>query len=205
MIESIDNSLQIVVLLICAGIAVQRSIKYRSRSWTLLFFFFGSWVLGSIYWLMCLLFYDKTPQISAVSDLSWYASLLFLYLLLSRLAPYEGLKRKRFLPWAGPVFAAAMAMFFMLRGEILSNLVYAVFMGLLMFSSVRILSDGAVHRKQHFLAIVVLVLCLLEYALLVSSCFWTSDTLANPYYWFDFLITACFPLIILATKKAVEP
>ena len=205
MIESIENALQIVTLLVCAAVAVQRATKYRSRTWTLLFFYYGNWLLGDSYWIICLICYDKTPQVSVVSDLSWYASCIFLYLLLSRLAPPERKVARRVLPWTGPLFAAGMAVFFMLRGEIISNLIYAACMGLLMFVSIRVLTDGEAHRKQRFLAVVILVFCLLIYLMWLSSCFWDTDTLANPYYWFDFLVSACFPLFIPATKKAVEP
>ena len=82
MIERIENALQIGVLVVCAAIAVYRTVKHRGEAWMLLSFFYGSWLLGDIYWLACLVFYDGTPQISAVSDLSWYAAYIFLYLLL---------------------------------------------------------------------------------------------------------------------------
>ena len=44
----------------------------------------------------------------------------------------------------------------------------------------------------------------LEYALWTSSCFWVSDTLTNPYFWFDFLLTAALPLFLPAVRKAVD-
>ena len=80
MIESIDNGIQITVLVVCVIAAIFKAARHRSRSWTLLTFFYASWLLGDIYWTVCLLFYDKTPEISVVSDLSWYASYIFLYL-----------------------------------------------------------------------------------------------------------------------------
>ena len=113
MIESIDNGIQIAVLILCAAAAIGKAARYRSRSWTLLAFFYASWLLGDIYWTVCLLFYDKTPEISVVSDLSWYASYIFLYLLLRHTSPPEDLTRKRILPLLGPVFSLGMALFFM--------------------------------------------------------------------------------------------
>ena len=74
MIESLENTLQIAVLLLCAALALLWAVRGRSRAWMLAFFFFGSFLLGDIYWLAVLLFFDQTPQISVVSDLSWYAS-----------------------------------------------------------------------------------------------------------------------------------
>ena len=91
----------------------------------------------------------------------------------------------------------------MLRGEILSNLIYAVLMGLLLFASLRRLTDGNGGGRSKALALLILLFCLLEYALWTASCFWTGETLGNPYYWFDFLLTLSFPFFLPAVKKAV--
>jgi len=203
MIESLENGLQIAVLLICSAIALYRLIAYRSRTWILALFFFGSWVLGDIYWLVVLIFYHTTPQISVVSDLSWFASYIFLYLLLARTSEPDANSRKKLLPWLGPVFAAGMAVFFMQYGSILNNIIYAALMGLLLFASITRLTDINRYRGQLFLSVMVLVFCLLEYCLWVASCFWSADTLSNPYYWFDFLLSVSFFLFIPATRKAV--
>ena len=56
MIEQIDNGIQIAVLVVCVVTAIFKAARYRSRSWTLLAFFYGSWLLGDIYWTVCLLF-----------------------------------------------------------------------------------------------------------------------------------------------------
>ncbi|MBO4326770.1 MAG: hypothetical protein J5950_05830 [Clostridia bacterium] len=204
MIERIENAIQITVLLICAGISIFKTAKYRSRTWTNAFFFFGSLALGDIYWFVCLIFYGKTPQISVVSDLSWYASYIFLYLILTRTAPPEETGKAGFLPWLGPVFTVSMALFFMTYGEILGNIICASLMGLLLFSSIRRLKDHKRCRKELFLAVMIFIFCMIEYGLWLSSCFWSSDTLANPYYWFDFLLTVCFVILVPAIKKAVE-
>ena len=63
MTERVENALQIAVLLICASVALARALKYRSRGWTHLVFFYGSLALGDIYWFVYLLFFGVTPQI----------------------------------------------------------------------------------------------------------------------------------------------
>lgn len=201
MIESIENALQIAVLLACTFLAMIRAIRTRSKVWTLLTFFYGSWVLGDVYWLVCLVFLGHTPQISVVSDLSWYASYIFLYMLLREVAPPQSAKEKRFLPWLGYIFAAGMAVFFMQWGEIGGNLICAFLLGLLLFSAIRRLMDGKRYDMQRLLCVMILVLCLLEYALWTSSCFWKQETLSEPYYWFDILLTLCFPFFLPATKR----
>ena len=37
-----------------------------------------------------------------------------------------------------------------------------------------------------------------------ASCCWVSDTLTNPYFWFDFLLTLVLLLFLPAVRKAVE-
>ncbi|MBQ1318576.1 MAG: hypothetical protein IIY47_02935 [Solobacterium sp.] len=203
MIESIENALQIIVLLICSGIALYRAIANHSQTWVLAFLFFGSWLLGDIYWLVCLLFYGQTPQISIVSDLSWYGSYIFLYLLLYHSSAPDKDSRKHRLPWLGPVFAAGMAVFFITQGELLSNLIYASLMGLLLFAALSRKIDRKRYQNQQFLSGMILLFCLLEYGLWTASCFWKTDTLSNPYYWFDFLLTVSFVFFLPAIKKAV--
>lgn len=51
----------------------------------------------------------------------------------------------------------------------------------------------------------VLAFAALEYALWTSSCFWISDTLSNPYFWFDFLLSLVLLLLLPALGKAVDP
>lgn len=197
MIERIENALQIGVLVVCAAIAVYRTVKHRGEAWMLLSFFYGSWLLGDIYWLACLVFYDGTPQISAVSDLSWYASYIFLYLLLRHTAPPEKLSGTKVLPLLGPVFTAGMAVFFMLRGEIATNVAYAALMGFLLYAAIRRLAE----RRSLTLSVLILVFCLLEYALWTASCFWNEEIVLHPYYWFDFLLTVSFPFFLPATER----
>ena len=218
MIDSIDNSLQIAVLLICVFTAIYRAFRKDGRVWTLLALFSGSWVLGDLYWLFCLVFFDTTPQLSVVCNLSWYACYIFLYMLLREVAPPETPRERRFLPWLGFVFSLAMAVFYysfyldwtvklgeqyLMWGKALDNLIYGVLMGLLLFSAIRRLMDRRIYPAQRSLCIVVLVFCLLEYGLWTVSCFWWGDTLANPYYWFDFLLTVDFLFFLPAVKKAV--
>ena len=201
MIESIENALQIAVLLACSGYTIFRAFKYRSRTWTMLAFFYGSWALGDIYWLVCLAFFGQTPQISVISDLSWYASYIFLYMLLRHAAPPDRRREKRFLPWLGPLFTLGMALFFMQWGEIMTNLVYAMLMSLLLFSAIRRLLDGDKYAERKPLCIMILVFCLLEYALWTLSCFFTEDGIQNPYYWIDFLLTFSSVFFIPATGR----
>lgn len=203
MIETAENILQIMVLIFCTGTSVFRAIVGQSRIWALATFFFGSYMLGDVYWLVCLLFYDKTPDIPVVSDLSWYAAFIFLYLLLIQAAPPKDGVKRHLIQWAGPAFAVVMATFFMQWGAVLSNLIYAVLMGALFSASINRLMEKDRYRDQVFLSVMVLTICLSEYGLWLTSCFFSGNTLANPYYWFDLLLTVSCQVSLLAVRKAV--
>ena len=196
MLDQLENALQFAVLFLCFIAAVPLAVRRKSRTWTLLAFYYGSWWLGDLYWLLCYLYFNTMPQISIVSDLSWYAAMIFLYMLLREVSPPEG--KRRVLPWLGPVFTAGMAVFFMRWGEYLNNLIYAALMGLLLYAAILRLMEG----RQRFLSGAILEYCLLGYGLWVSSCFWKSSVLTEPYYWFELLLTACFPVFLPAARKA---
>lgn len=203
MVESIDNAIQIAVLVACTAFAVNRALKYDSRSWTLLALFFGNFAIDDLYLVLCIQTVGSSAALEVVSELSWYAAYIFLYLLIRQVAPPLTRKEKRVLPWLGPVFSLGMAAFFMQWGSYVSNLIYGVLIGLVLFTVIRRILDRAHYRKQLFLIICTLVFCLLEYALWIMSCYFKEDAITNPYYMIDFLITAGFPLFIFATRKAV--
>ena len=203
MIESIDNILQIAVLLVCTLIAAKKALDLDSRDWTLLAFFFANFALDDLYLVICLLTVGESSILFVVSELSWYAAFIFLYLLILQAAPPETAKEKRLLPWLGPVFAAGMAVFFIQWGKIVSNLIYAVLIGLILFAVTRRLMDRERYARQRPLCVTALVFCLLEYALWTASCFFEGESITNPYYLFDLMITLCFPFFIRGTRKAV--
>ena len=50
----------------------------------------------------------------------------------------------------------------------------------------------------------MLVFCAAEYGDWTTSCYWMGDTLANPYFWFDLLITISLAALLPATGKAAR-
>jgi hypothetical protein len=59
-------------------------------------------------------------------------------------------------------------------------------------------------RDMQCFHIAVLCVIVLEYGIWTASCFWVGDTLKNPYFWFDFMMTASLFALLPATRKAVE-
>lgn len=210
-IESLEISFQVVVLCVCGIIALVRMRSLREKSALLLFAFYGSFLLGDLYWQVCLLAYGDIPQISLVSDLSWYAALLFLYLLLRTAGEARGHEAaaaspvKTGLPWLAPVFTAVMAVFYIRQGKIFSNIVYAALMGLLLYEAVKgLLSAGRVKDSAKPLHRLIFLFCALEYALWTVSCFWDLEGCRYAYFGIDILITLSFPFYLPIIKREVQ-
>lgn len=211
-IEGLEITFQIVVLCICGIFVLTRMRSVREKSCLLLFAFYGSFLLGDLYWQVCLLYYGAIPQVSLVSDLSWYAAYLFLFLLMRNAGEAAGYENgtaqtsvQKALPCLAPVFTAAMAVFYIRDGKIFSNIVYAVLMGLLLFMAAKgLLQTGEGRDCFRSLCGVVFLICLLEYALWTVSCFWDIVALRYVYFGIDLLITLCFPLFIPIVKREVR-
>ena len=62
---------------------------------------------------------------------------------------------------------------------------------------------GEAHNMQYF-HIGILSYVAAEYALWTTGCFWRSDSIGNPYFWMDILLTVSLFGLFPATRKAVE-
>ena len=204
MIEIVENTVQLSVLLICAGISAVWVIRNHEGTASLLFLFYVSFALADLYSLLYLVFYDQTPVIFYVSDLGWYASYLFLYMLLQQKAdPGERTIRHPAL-WLLPLFCVAMCVFYMQWGDYPGNVICAVLMSLLLYHIIRGLvymracPEKAANKRFY---ITSFLFCVLEYCAWTVSCYWSGDTWANPYFCFDCLMTVCLMLMLLAYRK----
>lgn len=217
MIEIIDNSIQLSVidnaiqLLVMTGCGIYAAVLFLRRKeqvWFLLTCFYGAFALGLIYWLLFIVFRSGIPRFSPVSDLSWLASVLFLLVLQTTIRlPGEEAYRP-LLAWTAPIFCAVMCLYFFRWGDYFLNTLWAILMGVCGYSALRGLlfarrQSGAARGRQYF-HVVVLAFVLLEHGLWVASCNWKGGTLSNPYFWFDFLLSATFFTFLPTLKKAVE-
>ena len=214
MIESIDNALQLALIAICLAYTVIYVARKKPRNGTLLVLFYGSYLLGDLYWLLYLLFYGETPMIFYIPELSWYAAYGFLYLILQRLAPEE--ERKSACPpaWLSLLFTGGFGLYYIIwymkngySDGYISTVTSAVLMSLLLFNSLRGLFYIRTHPEalpRRMLYIVTIAFCVIEHCMWTASCIWSGDTLANPYYWFDVMLTASLVLFLPGFRKAVE-
>jgi len=108
--------------------------------------------------------------------------------------------------WLIPLFTLGMGAFYIQWGDWIGNITAAVLMSLLLWYTADslFLWQKTGERGKRSLAWVILLFCAAEYAAWTSSCFWDGDTLSNPYFWFDSLLSVCFLLLPAALEKAVE-
>ena len=213
MIESIENLAQIVILCCCVGAALYHGAgDKRTGAWVCVTLFFGSNLLGDLYWQICIFYFGDTPEVSLVPDLSWFSSILFLYLLVKMEIGLEKnehmtaggppVKKNRyylwkFLPFLGPVFTFGMAVFYMKWGKYVTNLAYALVMGVLLFVAIRgLLAERDESVEGRPVCAMAIVFALLEHATWISTCFPDIPKMDYAYYGCDILMTMSYPVYI---------
>ena len=204
MIESIENGIQICTTGIGAVLAAVWAAKTGKREWYLLFLSCGGYFLGDLYFQIFLIFYDKTPMYADIPYFSWAATYLFLFLLLVNVRGGRVSKiGSKGILWVIPVFVGAMCAFFIYHGDVLWSLVDSVFMCIIMWVAADGLLDTEAGDRRRGLYIAALAFCIFEHCAWTASCFWLGDTIVNPYFWFDTLLSANFLLLVPALRKAV--
>ncbi len=207
MIETFSNAAQIVLSGLCAVCAAWQAYRTRGRTWTLLALFSGVYCIGDLYWLLWLVFYRDSPD-SEIPYLSWYAAYLFLFLLLMQVKSESRRARPHWLLWCAPAFTAGMFIYFIQFGDWFGNIVSAVLMGLLLWETLSGLlflrGKRGAEARNRWLYWASLLFCASEYGLWIASCIWEGQTLANPYFWIDLLLSLCFPFFFIAVGKAAD-
>ncbi len=202
LIEKIDNGLQLLCLLACMVLSVYNAVRSNNRLWTLIAMYFTVYALGNLYWFLYMLFYGETPYISFVPDFCWLSAFLFLLLLVMVAENEYDIKLRNKVFLFVPIFTFGMCLFYMQRGDYLTNLIYAVFMTLLICYSLKGLMINEKTEGKHSLYRAVLVFCTIEYCLWTSSCF--DPPLFNLYYLFDIMLTLSNINLYQSVRKAVK-
>ncbi len=207
MIELIDNISQLLAVLLAFIASGSLFYKSRLQSYLLISCFYGTFMLGSLYWTLHYFLFDYTPQLFYVSELAWIASYTFLLTLEYSLSTVE--ERKFFHPglWLVPIFCIPQLIIYFSIGDILFNILLGSLTMSVAWFSLRGLfyarRQTGKSRDRQIFHIAVLVIIVLEYSLWTSSCFWVSNDLTNPYFWIDFMLTASMLALLPAMKKAV--
>lgn len=208
MVELFDNSSQFLATLLAGVGAGVQFYKSRKQTYFLLACFYGTFSLGTLYWALHILLFDYTPQVFYVSDLAWIASYMFLLTLGFSLSTPEERRFRHPAVWLVPIFCVPQLLLYLTHGDIIFNLlICGMTMGVAWYSVRGLIyarrQKGKSRDKQYF-HIAVLCVAMLEYFLWTASCFWVSNTLTNPYFWIDFLLTVALFTMLPAMRKAVE-
>ncbi len=208
MVELIDNISQFAVTFLAVIGAGLMFYKTRKQSYLLLTCFYGTFSLGSLHWTLYIILFNSTPQVFYVSELAWIGSFLFLLTLNFTLSTPEEKKFYHPAVWIAPTICVPLMIFYMSNGEIIGNLLTCGITMIAAWLSIRGLiyagKQKDAGRNRKFFHMAVLSVVVLEYSLWLASCFWVSDTLTNPYFWLDFLLSASLILLLPAARKAVE-
>lgn len=207
-VELIDNFLQFLFTMaagIWTGILFYRNGK---QAYLLLTCFYATFSLGMFHWTLNILLFSYTPQVFYVSELAWIASFMFLLTLGYTLSTPDERKFQHPAGWLVPIICLPQMILYIIHGDILFNLIICGLTMVQGWYSVRGffyagMQSGRQRNMQYFHT-AVLCIILLEYCLWTLSCFWISETLTNPYFWVDFLLTAALFALLPAMRKAVE-
>lgn len=206
MIELIDNILQLVATATGCVLAGVFFTKSKKQPFFLLACFYATFTLGTLYWTLHLLLFNETPPLFYVSELGWIASYTFMLALLYAMRSKTHKGHKTALSFIAPAFCIPQLILYITYGDIFCNLLMCIPTMIIAWLAI----DGLVFSlrtdgKKIFAPfyITVLSFIVLEYCLWTASCFWGGDTLENPYFWFDFMLSVSMLSLLPTLKKAV--
>ncbi len=233
MVEMIDNLLQLVVTAICAIVAACLAFRNRGhnevvtmeesklssmaffagrREWILYAMFAVECFFGDLFYVLHLYFYGETPNNPYIPNLAWYASFLFLTILMLYVSDKKAIRMQTRLQLLVPAFTIGMGVFYvMYSGGIFDNILAAAVMTAGLWVAVGALKIEIQNKKltgyvseKYSLYMTGIATLVLEYSLWTISCFWIGDSITNPYFWVDIMFTLNFIVIMVAVKNVVS-
>ena len=206
MTELVDNLTQLLAAL--SGCVLSGALYLRSRGqpYFLLCCFYGCFGMGLLYWLLYTLLLTDAPPMFYVSDIGWISCFLFLLLLQYSVSDKEERSLQSRLPWLALVIIIPLTAYFISIGDALYNLIVGALMAAMLWTAVRglVWQKKQPNQSRRFFHFAVIGFLVLENCLWLSSYPWVGDTLANPYFWFDFAVTASLLMLFPAVRKAVQ-
>ena len=206
MVEFIDNLTQLLAALAGFLLSGASYLKSRRQPYFLLCCFYGCFGFGMLYWLLYTLLVTDAPPMFYVSDIGWISCFLFLLLLQYSFSDKEERSLQSRLPWLALVLIIPLTAYFISIGDALYNLIVGALMAAMLWTAVRglVWQKKQPNQSRRFFHFAVIGFLVLENCLWLSSYPWVGDTLANPYFWFDFAVTASLLMLFPAVRKAVQ-
>ncbi len=209
MTELIDNLIQLCAVLVCGVLSGLLYRRDRRQVYFLLTCFYGCFALGLIYWTLFLLLFDESPYLFYVSDIGWISGYLFLYLIQYSLASEEERAFRCRAMWLAPLLEIPLTVYYSSIGSIVCNILVGVMILLLLRNSIRGFFCREKRERQgrdsRFFHLTVIFFVLFENGLWVSSYPWMGDTLLNPYFWFDYMLTGSLIALLPTIRRTQAP
>ena len=208
MVEFIDNLTQLLTALSVCVLSGVFYLRRRRQPYFLLCCFYGCFGFGLLYWMLYTLLITNAPPMFYVSDIGWISCFLFLLLLQNSLADKEEQKLHSWVPWIAFVIEIPLTAYFISIGDVLYNLITGTLMAAILWIAIRGFvwqsKQAKTDHGNRVFHLVIIGYILLENCLWLSSYPWAGDTLANPYFWFDFAVTASLLALFPAVRKVVR-
>lgn len=208
MVEFIDNLTQLLAALSGSVLSGVFYLRSRRLPYFLLCCFYACFGFGLLYWLLYALLVTDAPPMFYVSDIGWISCFLFLLLLQNSLADKEEQNLRSWTPWLALAVEIPLTAYFIRIGDPLYNLIVGALMAAMLWLAIRGLvwqsKQPRPNPGKRFFHLVMIGYIALENCLWLSSYPWAGDTLANPYFWFDFAVTASVLALFPAVRKAVR-
>lgn len=207
MIEFLDNLIQVLVTMICCCFSCVYFHRSRKQAYFILAGFYGCFTFAGAYWTLYYLLFSDTPHIFYVSEIGWISGCTLLHLLQYVISDDKAHGFKTKYSWIAALVGIPLMVFYCFHGDILFSVITSGIMILISWYAAKDLVFWYRKRKferQMFFYILMLVFVILEYCLWIAGDFWIGDTIRNPYFWFDFLLTCWRVFLLYAVKKVVE-
>lgn len=204
MIETLDNTFQLIVLGACFVATLTRFVRSRSDEWLMMSGFYGCNLLALVYWLSYLVVFGKTPHYSNIPDIGWLACYVFLLMLMTSLDQRRAPSAPVPAAWIPVVVMVPCFLLFVSGGDVLLNVFDCAIVAAIGFFAVR----GACAPEMpgpegdwRFHAVILFGFAA-QLAVWVTSCFWGAEAF-TPYVASDLILTLAYALICSAAWKAL--
>lgn len=199
--ELIDNLLQVAVLGCAGAAAAALAVRDRDRRCLILAFAYGSFSMGTLFYVLHLAILGEVPQVFYVSEISWLAAYLFFLSL--QILRAEGLALRFSWPAAGgaALTAAGVLVFRIFGPSYLMSGLLAVTMGAAVYLAVFRLCTRLPFGHTDACLLVCVVL---QVALYAVSDFIRDYTRFNLYFAVDILLTASLTALLPLTLREVR-
>lgn len=203
--EIIDNCYQITVLFICMLLSAWFGVRKRNRSYIMLAFGYGCFLMGTLFFVLHLTILGYVPQIFYTCEISWLAAYLFFLSLLLLRAEYRTLPFSIGALLPALLTAAAVLRFQIFGPALLPCAACAATLGAIVYlAGSRILFDRKHGRWPSHLDHCFLLCVLLQISIYIISMFMSDFVHFNLYFAVDMLLTVMLAALLPLLHREVR-